>query len=334
MEKISVIVPVYQEEKYLKRCIDSLINQTYPHLEIILVNDGSTDGSGQICDEYAEKYPQIQVVHQENQGVSSARNTGLNRAAGDYIGFVDGDDWVAQDMYQHLYGILKDSNSQLSICREVRIRNQRAENPSSEPASFHLYKGNRGLSIFFKERNFFVWNKLYCRTLLEGLSFRKRDTMYEDIYFTYQVMGRARGIMLSTAQKYYYNQDSPGIMRRPLQKEDFILLDIWEQIQEEVQIQSPSFLPAANAHLCQAIFLLISKRTSFGMKGPEARESYQSFLPEGLKSLRANKTVLCRHFFCTFQLRLQLEILCTWYPLFFLARRCYILLRRYLSLGL
>ncbi|OUQ56652.1 hypothetical protein B5E58_10530, partial [Tyzzerella sp. An114] len=96
-KKISVIVPIYNVEKYLNRCVDSIINQTYKNLEIILVDDGSPDNCGKICDEYAKKDNRIKVVHKENGGVSSARNVGLNIATGDYIGFVDGDDWI--DLY-------------------------------------------------------------------------------------------------------------------------------------------------------------------------------------------------------------------------------------------
>ena len=102
-DSISIIVPVYNVEKYLEKCIDSILNQSYQNLEIILIDDGSTDNSGSICDEYKKKDQRVQVIHQKNQGQSSARNAGLNIAKGSYIGFVDSDDWIEQNMYEKLY---------------------------------------------------------------------------------------------------------------------------------------------------------------------------------------------------------------------------------------
>ena len=99
---ISVIVPIYNVAPYLHECIDSIINQTYKNIEVILVDDGSTDNSGKICDEYAKKDRRMVVIHQENQGVNLARTNGLNIAKGDYIGYVDGDDWIEPEMYEHL----------------------------------------------------------------------------------------------------------------------------------------------------------------------------------------------------------------------------------------
>ena len=113
-KKISVIVPVYKVEKYLARCVDSIINQTYKNLEIILVDDGSPDGCGKICDEYAERDSRIKVIHKENGGLSSARNAGLDIATGDYIGFVDSDDFIDLDMYSLLYEMIKNGDVEIT----------------------------------------------------------------------------------------------------------------------------------------------------------------------------------------------------------------------------
>lgn len=106
MKKISVIVLVYNIEKYVGKCIDSIRKQTYKKLEIILVDDGSTDNSGSICDAYADKDNRIRVIHQQNRGLSGARNRGLEASTGEYIGFVDGDDWIEEDMYDFLYHMM------------------------------------------------------------------------------------------------------------------------------------------------------------------------------------------------------------------------------------
>ena len=113
---ISVIVPVYNIEAYLRKCIDSILAQTYTNLEIILVDDGSTDNSGEICNEYAAKDARIRVIHKGNGGLSSARNTGIDIATGKYIGFVDSDDYLAPDMYEKLLGAIVNNHADISVC--------------------------------------------------------------------------------------------------------------------------------------------------------------------------------------------------------------------------
>ncbi len=121
---ISVIVPVYNVELYLEQCLNSIINQTYKNLEIILVNDGSTDNSGVICDLYANIDNRIIVIHKDNGGVSSARNAGLNVAKGNFIGFVDPDDWIADDMYEKLYLNIQNFNANISVCEFRKVMNR------------------------------------------------------------------------------------------------------------------------------------------------------------------------------------------------------------------
>ena len=113
---LSVIIPVYKVEKYLRQCVDSVINQTYKNLEIILVDDGSPDNCGKICDEYAEKDKRVKVIHQLNKGLSGARNTGTEQASGEYIAFVDSDDWLDVHMYEDLFGVLNKYN----FCGQVK----------------------------------------------------------------------------------------------------------------------------------------------------------------------------------------------------------------------
>ena len=117
--KISVIVPVYKVEPYLRKCLDSIINQTYRNLQIILVDDGSPDNCGAICDEYASKDSRIEVIHQENGGVSAARNAGLKLAAGDYIGWVDSDDWIEPDMYAYMLENMQKYEADIAVCSQI-----------------------------------------------------------------------------------------------------------------------------------------------------------------------------------------------------------------------
>ena len=116
MCEISIIVPVYKVEKYLKKCVDSILAQTFTDFELILVDDGSPDDSGKICEEYAEKDARVRVLHKENGGLSSARNAGIEVAKGKYLGFIDSDDYIAEDMYELLYNTIIKEDADLSIC--------------------------------------------------------------------------------------------------------------------------------------------------------------------------------------------------------------------------
>ena len=115
-ELISVIIPCYNVEKYIDRCMESVLNQTYRNLEIILVDDGSTDGTGEIIKKYAEHDHRIKILHQKNKGAGAARNAGMEIASGSYIGFVDSDDWIAEDMYEYLIGIIKEEDADIAAC--------------------------------------------------------------------------------------------------------------------------------------------------------------------------------------------------------------------------
>ncbi len=127
--KLSIIVPVYNVEKYLHKCVDSILSQTLTDFECILVDDGSTDNSSVICDEYAAKDPRIVVIHKQNGGLSSARNTGLDISQGDYIGFVDSDDWIEPEMYMYMYTYANDNSCDMMCCQCRRVNNYQSPPP-------------------------------------------------------------------------------------------------------------------------------------------------------------------------------------------------------------
>lgn len=137
--KISIIVPIYNTGIYLKKCIDSLLNQTLQDIEIILIDDGSTDESKDICDEYAKRDNRVSVIHKKNEGVSIARNTGIKKAKGNYIGFIDSDDWIESNMYQNMYNYAKDYNADIVFCDAVTVY----DNKQSEIDTFTLLEKSR-----------------------------------------------------------------------------------------------------------------------------------------------------------------------------------------------
>lgn len=200
-ELISVIVPVYNTEKYLKRCIESIINQTYKNIEIILIDDGSTDSSSQICDEYAAIDNRIKVIHKENGGQGSARNLALDNMTGKYVGFVDSDDWIDTQMYEILYGNIMKFGADISCCRHHEkdifdIKNDAVEVFSQpETMRLHLYH-HEGFGQS-------PWDKLYKKELFDGIRFPEMRA-YEDCATIYQVLAKANKVVFQNVNLYHY----------------------------------------------------------------------------------------------------------------------------------
>lgn len=210
---ISVIVPVYKVENYLNRCIDSILNQTYRNLEVILVDDGSPDNCPSICEEYAKKDNRIKVIHQENGGLSSARNTGLTVASGELITFVDSDDWVANDMYQILYDTMTSQDADIVECNYFAVNEKTSE--KSVPVKENLiYYNDDGLKALFLDKNIksYVWNKLYKRNTIGDTTFPVGRS-YEDTYTTYKFFSKAKKIVSINQPLYFYNIRSGSISR-------------------------------------------------------------------------------------------------------------------------
>lgn len=211
-EKISVIVPIYNVENYLDRCIESIVNQTYSNLEIILIDDGSPDNCPQMCDRWSEKDNRIVVVHKSNGGLSDARNVGLTIATGEYIAFVDSDDWIHAQYVEYLYKAIKEYKVDLAACniRKVYTDNHKEEvhTPlmraySTEEALETLIKGDLFRAV--------VWNKLYHKNLLCEELF-EIGRYHEDEFFTYRVMGKTDKMIYVDAELYYYFQREGSIM--------------------------------------------------------------------------------------------------------------------------
>ena len=171
MAQISVIVPVYNTEKYLHRCIDSILAQTYTDFELLLINDGSTDESGEICDEYAKKDSRIVVIHKVNEGVSIARNTGIKRSSSKYITFIDSDDYIANDMIEQLYIALHNTESDISVC------NFQSKLPLDADNDFKVktYSSMQALKEILIERKFCTsaCAKLYKTKLFSNVFFAR-----------------------------------------------------------------------------------------------------------------------------------------------------------------
>ena len=217
-ELISVIVPVYNVAPFLKRCVNSIIAQTYSNLEIILVDDGSTDGSGEMCDNFSELDSRIIVVHQKNSGTASAaRNTGLNHLNGEYISFVDPDDYIDSNMLEELHKQIIENDAEMSVCsfRYVDLVEPSYPHPAS-PIKDEILTGSQLIRKMSSDENSqifwsVVWNKLFKKRLFEGLCFPVGYAI-EDLYIIYELFDRCAKVSCSSEAHYYYVQHQTSVL--------------------------------------------------------------------------------------------------------------------------
>lgn len=210
-ELISVVVPVYGTQQYLPCCVDSILCQTYSNIEVLLIDDGSTDGSGELCDAYARKDPRVRSVHQQNGGLSAARNTGIRLAEGAYIAFVDSDDIIAPDFLKVLYDAANMYGCEISQCAFVRFLDQIPE--TSYKAQIVCYSGREMCANLYNSLYVpavVAWNKLYRRELFQEILFPV-GMLHEDEGTTYRLFYKANKVVLTNAPLYYYRRNAGGI---------------------------------------------------------------------------------------------------------------------------
>ncbi|UMZ01722.1 glycosyltransferase [Roseburia rectibacter] len=212
-DKISVIVPVYNVKNYLESCVQSIMGQTYPDLEILLIDDGSNDGSAEICDRLQGADARIKVYHEKNKGVSGARNKGLKEATGAYIAFVDADDVLDPDMYTYLTGLLKTYKAQIATCSGWYKYDSGVEKRFESPRNVVCLNGREALGVLH-ERCYlraYVWNKLFRREVLDGIRFSTELSFAEDYEMFCRVLEQCGRIVCGTKTKYYYMQRKSGV---------------------------------------------------------------------------------------------------------------------------
>lgn len=211
--KISVIIPVYKVEKYLSKCLESVINQTYKNLEIILVDDGSPDKSGEICDKYASRDERIKVIHKENGGVARARNTGLDAASGDYIGFVDSDDWIEPDMYELLINNATKYDADISMCGETVYEEGKIISASSGEELLELSCIEAKKITVVGGTMGYIWNKIYKQSIIGDIRFDPQYGCSEDLMFVYQLVENTDKLVIDNHAKYNYFRNEGGITK-------------------------------------------------------------------------------------------------------------------------
>lgn len=227
--KISIIIAAYNVENYIEKCLQSIVSQTYKDLEIIVVNDGSTDRTLELINTISSKDERIISINKPNGGLSSARNAGLNRASGDYIGFIDGDDYIHPEMYEILLEDILKHHCEISMCAVLKVYSNYTENDCFIDQPKVLNK-KEAIQALIEERyiKHYAWNKLYKARLFEEIRFPE-GKLYEDIFTTYKLFAHADRIVYTNKIGYYYVQRQGSILRS---KFDLRKMDCIQAFQE------------------------------------------------------------------------------------------------------
>lgn len=259
MAKVSVIVPIYKVEKYLETCVRSLLSQTLSDIEIVLVDDGSPDNCGKMCDDFEKGDPRIKVIHKENGGLSEARNAGIMAATSQYIGFVDSDDYVATDMYETLYSNVTRYDADVAICGLYDC--YRTKKIPQFVGNEHLILDNEEalrLALEGVKLTVNAVNKLYKKELFDEIKFPK-GKLSEDAFTIPLVLARARTVVFDSRPKYFYVHRGESITTSDFKLQDFNIVEAYEKNLQLVKERFPKLRWQAEFRLLWSYMFVFDK---------------------------------------------------------------------------
>ncbi|WP_157764146.1 glycosyltransferase family 2 protein [Paenibacillus borealis] len=254
---ISIIVPIYNVEQFIKKCIDSIIYQTYRNLEIILVDDGSPDNCGRICDSYANQDNRIKVIHKKNGGLSSARNAGLNVATGNYIGFVDSDDWIEIDMFEKLLSVSEREDADIVQCGYNSVL-ENGKILRKYTSLNESYNNNKDvLAAYFSQTkiNVVVWNKLYKRHLFDSIRMVE-GRLFEDTMVSFELVLSTKKLVSIEGEYYNYLQRKSSIMGSTYSSQKLDMIYAGNYVLSKCEANAPEYINQAHILLCMYCFYL------------------------------------------------------------------------------
>lgn len=267
---ISILVPVYNVERYLCRCLDSILAQTYIDYEVLLVDDGSTDRSGAICDAYAAEHHRIRVIHQENAGLAQVRNVSVAAARGEYITFVDSDDAIEPRLLETLIRDLLDTGSDIAICSwsEVNDDGVRTELTwDRKEEGFQVWETEQAVKTLLYQKGIDnnSWGKLYARHVLQDVVF-PAGRVYEDIAVAYQIFLKAKRVCYRPQALYLYTCNTGGISQSAFSPRRMDLIDMVDGVYADIAGRFPEYLSPARSRLLRAyihVYLQIPDREEY-----------------------------------------------------------------------
>ncbi|HBW13335.1 MAG TPA: hypothetical protein DEF30_05905 [Proteiniclasticum sp.] len=271
MPIITVIVPVYNVEKYLGRCMNSILNQSFKDLEVILINDGSTDGSGELCNEYASQYNNVRVFHKNNGGLSSARNLGLNHANSPYISFIDSDDWIAKDTYEYMMKLMLTYDAEIVSTRYLIKKDEIMDQRPTSNAKIEVLENEDALKFYMQMgisnsvNDYSVCTKLYKKDLFNDICF-PIGQYYEDVVTNFKLIKKAKKYIYSDKVCYYYFQENTSITRNKFSSKDFDMEKIGLQlIAESKELNNLALVRLAEEKLARNYMSMLYKACKYGI---------------------------------------------------------------------
>lgn len=258
MDKISVVVPVYNVRTYLNKAVNSIINQQYRNLEIILVDDGSTDGSGELCNELRKKDDRIVVYHKENGGLSSARNYGIKKATGDYIIFIDSDDYIHSEMILSMYEEIKKANADVSVCGIMNVYNTKEVPQCSNTEMRFVYNQKEFLKelLIGEKIPGSICNKLLKKEVAEKIFFPE-GKIYEDVFYHLELVKIAKTYVITTKPYYYYYHRSNSITTEKYNSKKLDVVEAYAKYDEYIEKEYPDLKQESFFRLSYAHFVVL-----------------------------------------------------------------------------
>lgn len=258
---ISIVIPIYKVESLLQRCVDSVIGQSYKNIEVILVDDGSPDRCGEMCDKYASQYENVKVLHQKNQGLSAARNAGVRMAKGEYIGFVDSDDYIDLDMYQNLWNAVSTFDASIAVCGIIDYYENTGEKRTYFDGKMHVMGQQQAIKCVLTNMGNVSPHsvtKLYKKDILEKHPF-PIGKLYEDVYTIIKFFMETEKVAVVSKGLYYYCHRSDSIVESTFNKRDMDLKNAWDQNRNLIMEYFPDLKEEMEYRYFYGCFYLLDK---------------------------------------------------------------------------
>lgn len=281
---VSVLLPVYNTENYLKKCIESVLNQNYENIELIIIDDGSTDNSGKICDFYEIKDKRVRVLHKSNEGKSAALNIAIGMANGEYITFIDSDDWVDKNIYSELINALIKYDADIVNCGFYHeYKNKSNEFKSS---SLKIYDGNTLIENCYKDGyvNYAIWSKLYKKEIFNSILFPS-NCQYEDAYIYFLVLEKIKKCIVLPKALYHYRQRKGSITYNYFNEKQLELINVHKKNKKYIEEKYPILKSFINKDLLLAYKQILQSIVLSNLKYDEL--SFNVYL-EAKKYIRKN----------------------------------------------
>ena len=315
--ELSIIVPVYNAETFLYQCIDSILNQTFQNFELILVNDGSTDGTEKLCADFAKKDERVIVINQRNQGIGEARNTGLRRASGTYIGFVDSDDNIHPFMYEYMLEVAVKKGADIVMCNVHRSNNyEQEEINTSNIKMVQVSKDEMYTGLFSTSETDWVymavWNKIYKREIIEGINFIAYGS--EDAVFNMQVCKRSQVIFYVEEKFYTWIQRQGSETHKPFQLRDCQALKSYYDMNEYIKIHINSY-----HHLVLCKLYKVILNTRYRSRNTKWKREVENLI-------KKNQKMVQHELYCNKEIKIYIKII---YSILFYVPWSYSLFRYY-----